>query len=109
MLGGRVLSPPIPRAFEARGLWSATAYAAMQVGRTVFWLASVPAERTLVRWNAIRILVWLSVSAVFWLAGGFAQGHSRLILWSVALAIEYVSPALRFWIPHYGASTVEES
>jgi low temperature requirement protein LtrA len=26
----------------------------------------------------------------------------------VALAIEYVSPAVRFWIPYYGGSTVEE-
>ena len=108
MLGGLVLSTSIPTAFETRGLWFATAYAAMQVGRTMFWLASVPPGRTLVRWNAIRILVWLSVSAVFWLAGGFAQGHSRLMLWSVALAIEYVSPVVRFWIPRYGASAVAD-
>jgi len=108
MLGGLVLSTSIPTAFEGRGLWFATAYAATQVGRTTFWLASIPHERTLVRWNAIRILVWLSASAVCWILGGFAQGHSRLMLWTVALAIEYVSPAVRFWIPRYGASTVEE-
>ena len=108
MLGGLVLSMSIPTAFEARGLWFATAYAAMQVGRTVFWLASIPPQRTLVRWNAIRILVWLSVSALFWILGGFAQAQSRLVLWTVALAIEYVSPAVRFWIPRYGGSTVEE-
>ena len=108
MLGGLVLSMSIPTAFEARGLWFATAYAAMQVGRTVFWLASIPPQRTLVRWNAIRILVWLSVSAVFWIIGGFAQAQSRLALWTVALTIEYVSPAVRFWIPRYGGSTVEE-
>ena len=108
MLGGLVLSMSIPTAFEARGLWFATAYAAMQVGRTVFWLASIPPQRTLVRWNAIRILVWLSVSAVFWILGGLAQAQSRLVLWTAALAIEYVSPAVRFWIPRYGGSTVEE-
>jgi low temperature requirement protein LtrA len=108
MLGGLVLSTSIPTAFEARGLWFATAYAAMQVGRTMFWLASVPPGRTLVRWNAIRILAWLSVSAVFWILGGFAQGQSRLVLWTVALAIEYVAPAARFWIPRYGPSTIEE-
>jgi low temperature requirement protein LtrA len=108
MLGGLVLSTSIPTAFEGRGLWFASAYAAMQVGRTVFWLASVPPHRTLVRWNAIRILVWLSASAVFWILGGFAQGQSRLVLWTVALAIEYVSPAVRFWIPRYGPSTIEE-
>src|SRR6202012_696099 len=36
MLGGLVLSTSIPKAFESRGLWFAIAYAAMQVGRTVF-------------------------------------------------------------------------
>ena len=108
MLGGLVLSTSIPTAFETRGLWFATAYAAMQVGRTLFWLASIPPHRTPVRWNAIRILVWLSASAVFWILGGFAQGYSRLMLWTAALAIEYVSPAVRFWIPRYGASSVEE-
>jgi low temperature requirement protein LtrA len=30
------------------------------------------------------------------------------MLWAAALAIEYVSPAVRFWIPRFGASAVEE-
>src|SRR4051795_10439337 len=108
MLGGLVLSTSIPRAFESRGLWFAIAYAAMQVGRTAFLLASVPPTRPSVQRNAIRILVWLSMSAIFWIAGGIAEGHSRLALWAVALAIEYISPAVRFWIPGYGASSIED-
>jgi low temperature requirement protein LtrA len=108
MLGGLVLSTSIPKAFESRGLWFAIAYAAMQVGRTVFLLLSTPPGRTLARMNALRILVWLSVSAVFWIAGGFAEGHWRLVLWAVALGIEYISPAVRFWIPKYGASSVAD-
>src|SRR5664279_5643817 len=74
MLGGLVLSTSIPRAFENRGLWFALAYASMQVGRTVFLLFSYPSTRRLGRMNAIRILVWLSSSAVFWIAGGIAEG-----------------------------------
>jgi low temperature requirement protein LtrA len=108
MLGGLVLSTSIPKAFESRGLWFAAAYAAMQVGRTLFWVVSTPPTRPLARMNAIRILVWLSVSAVFWIAGGVAEGQPRLIFWAVALAIEYISPAVRFWIPGYGASSVAE-
>jgi low temperature requirement protein LtrA len=108
MLGGLVLSTSIPSAFEARGLWFAGAYAAMQVGRTLFWLASIPRGRIPGLLNAVRILVWLSLSAVFWVAGGFAGGHARLILWAVALLIEYISPAVRFWIPKYGPSTVAD-
>jgi low temperature requirement protein LtrA len=106
-LGGLVLSMSIPTAFDGRGLWFAIAYAAMQVGRTAFWLATIPRDRKLARDNAIRILVWLGVSAVFWILGGLAEGPSRLWLWVVALGIEYVSPAARFWTPGLGASSVE--
>jgi low temperature requirement protein LtrA len=108
MLGGLVLSTSIPKAFESRGLWFATAYAAMQVGKTIFLWVSTPPNRTLARMNALRITAWLSLSAMFWIAGGIAEGHARLILWAVALAIEYVSPAVRFWIPKYGASSVAD-
>jgi low temperature requirement protein LtrA len=108
MLGGLVLSTSIPKAFESRGLWFALAYAAMQVGKTVFLWVSTPPARTLARMNAVRITAWLAVSAIFWIAGGFAEGHQRLALWAVALCIEYISPAVRFWIPKYGASQVAD-
>src|SRR5215470_15905118 len=107
MLGGLVLSTSIPTAFGARGLWFAIAYAAMQIGRTLFWLLATPPERTLVRHNAIRILAWLCASAVFWLLGGFAEGEMRLWFWVAALGIEYVAPAARFWTPGLGFSSVE--
>ncbi|WP_439409491.1 low temperature requirement protein A [Bradyrhizobium sp. DASA03076] len=107
MLGGLVLSTTIPTAFDGRGLWFAIAYAAMQVGRTAFWLFATPRHRTAVRHNAIRILVWLCGSAVFWILGGLAHGEERLWFWIVALGIEYVSPAVRFWVPKLGFSSVE--
>ena len=108
MLGGLVLSTSIPQAFESRGLWFATAYAAMQVGKTVFLWVVTPSSRHLARMNAVRITAWLSLSAIFWIAGGFGEGYQRLLLWTVALSIEYISPAARFWIPKYGASQVAD-
>ena len=107
MLGGLVLSTSIPTAFEGRGLWFAIAYATMQVGRTAFWLFATPRHRAAVRHNAIRILIWLCGSAVFWILGGLAHGEERLWFWIVALTIEYVSPAVRFWVPKLGFSSVE--
>ena len=108
MLGGLVLSTSIPQAFESRGLWFAVAYAAMQVGKTVFLWVSTPPSRPLARMNAVRITAWLSLSAIFWIAGGLAEGQSRLLLWAVALGIEYSSAAARFWIPKYGATEVAD-
>ncbi|MCK1641061.1 low temperature requirement protein A [Bradyrhizobium sp. 157] len=108
MLGGLVLSTSIPKAFDERGLWFAIAYAGMQVGKTIFLWLSTPPSRPRTRMNAIRIAAWLSVSAIFWIAGGLVEGQSRLALWAVALVIEYISPAVRFWIPRYGASSVAD-
>ncbi len=108
MLGGLVLSTSIPTAFDGRGLWFAIAYAAMQVGKTVFLWVSTPPQRMSARMNAIRITAWLSMSAVFWIAGGLAEGQWRLVLWAIALVIEYMSPAVRFWIPRYGPSSVAD-
>jgi low temperature requirement protein LtrA len=107
MLGGLVLSITIPKAFEERGLWFAGAYAAMQVGRTAFWMLATPSHRTLEHHNAIRILAWLCLSAVFWILGGLAEGEMRLYLWIVALGIEYIAPAVRFWTPGLRLSSVE--
>ena len=108
MLGGLVLSTSIPAAFEARGLWFAIAYAAMQVGKTIFLWVSTPPSPPRTRMNAVRIAAWLSMSAIFWIAGGVMEGQSRLVLWAIALVIEYISPAVRFWIPRYGASSVAD-
>ena len=107
MLGGLVLSISIPTAFEGRGLWFAIAYATMQVGRTSFWLVATPQHRAAVRHNAIRILAWLSGSAVFWILGGLAEAETRLWLWIIALSIEYVAPSVRFWTPGLGFSSLE--
>ena len=107
MLGGLVLSTSIPSAFDGRGVWFAVTYALMQIGRTLFWLLATPSHRTAVRHNAIRILSWLSGSAVLWILGGLSEGNARLWLWVAALTIEYVAPAVRFWTPKLGFSSME--
>jgi low temperature requirement protein LtrA len=108
MTAGLLLSTSIPKAFEGRGLAFALAYSAMQVGRSLFFLWSVPSSETGHRRNFIRILTWLSTGAVFWIAGGLAAGEVRIGLWLVALLIEYVGPAMRFRIPVLGASATRD-
>jgi low temperature requirement protein LtrA len=89
-----------------RRLAFASAYVFMQVGRTLFFLWAVRGERVSMVRNFQRILVWLSLSAVFWIAGALADGDTRLGLWITALAIEFVSPALFFRVPGLGRSTL---
>ena len=103
MAAGLVLSAAIPDAFDKRGLVFAAAYVFIQVGRTLFFLVSTwrePAHRL----NFIRITSWLMLSAVFWIVGGFQQGEARLLVWAVAMTIEYASPAAGFWTPGLGKS-----
>ncbi len=104
MTAGLLLSTSIPKAFEGRGLAFALAYSAMQVGRSLFFLWSVPPSETAHHRNFIRILSWLGAGAVFWIAGGIAGGNLRIGLWLIALLIEYAGPAMRFRIPVLGAS-----
>ena len=109
MLGGLVLSTSIPAAFEGAGIvvrHRLCGDAGRQDDLSV--VVSTPPSRPRTRMNAIRIAAWLSMSAIFWIAGGVTEGQSRLVLWAIALVIEYISPAVRFWIPRYGASSVAD-
>jgi low temperature requirement protein LtrA len=108
MLAGLIASASIPEAFAGRGWNFAAAYVFMQVGRTLFFLWAVRGESVHLTRNFQRILVWLVLSGVFWLAGGFADGEKRLAFWALALAVELVSPVLYFWVPGLGRSRTSE-
>ncbi|HWU52115.1 MAG TPA: low temperature requirement protein A, partial [Tahibacter sp.] len=106
MLAGLILSASIPEAFGHGAVGFACAYVFMQVGRTVYFLWAVAGNPNMVE-NFQRILVWLLLSALFWLAGAFAEPW-RLPLWIVALAIEFVSPSLGFFVPGLGRSRTSD-
>ena len=108
MAAGMLMAVSIPDAFGATGLGFALAHVAMQLGRTGFtWWALGPSKPN-ERRNFLRILLWLAAAAPFWLLGAAAEGDARLALWLVALAIEYLSPALSFRLPGLGRSTLED-
>lgn len=105
MGAGLVLSMSVPQAFGARGLAFALAYAGMQVGRTLFMLWAIGGGNQALRANFLRVLAWLLLSAVFWIAGGLSEGDARLGFWALALGIDYAAPAAYFWTPFLGRST----
>ncbi|MGW9795090.1 low temperature requirement protein A [Serratia sp. 121840015-1] len=103
MLQGLFAAAALPQAFGERGLIFALFYVAIQVGRSVTVLRLLAPGHPLKR-NFHRILGWLCISAVFWIAGGLAEGNTRLALWAVAVLCEYVSPMFGFRLPVLGRS-----
>jgi low temperature requirement protein LtrA len=99
MLASLVMAVAIPEAFGSRALLFVGAYVTIQVGRHTFLAFAASGPGTLERARAERILTWFVVSAVFWLAGGVADGDGRTALWLIALAIDYTAPLVLYWLP----------
>jgi low temperature requirement protein LtrA len=58
--------------------------------------------------NFQRIISWLGLAGMLWIAGGLAEGDARLVLWSIALLLEYVAPSIGFWVPGMGRSRTSD-
>jgi low temperature requirement protein LtrA len=108
MFAGLGLSTSIPKAFGTRGLVFASAYMAMQFGRTVFMQWAIAKDDVVLRRNFARVAVWVAVPALLWIGGALRGGRSQLALWAGAVALEYTGPAARFWTPGLGASNVSD-
>jgi low temperature requirement protein LtrA len=108
MLLGLFVSMAIPEAFGARGLAFALALVAMHLARTGFALWALAGRGPVRHRNFQRIIAWLCLSGVFWIAGGLAEGEARLAIWLVALGLEYLGPALAFWTPGMGWSATTD-
>jgi Predicted membrane protein len=103
MLLGLFAAAALPDAFGERGMVFALAFAAIQVGRSLVILRLLGPAHPL-RKNFQRIFGWLCISALFWIAGGFAHDEDRLILWAIAVLCEYLSPMFGFRLPGLGRS-----
>jgi low temperature requirement protein LtrA len=107
MLASLVMAAALPEAFDDRGLAFALGYAAIQVGRTLFVLIATRPEPTL-HANFRRIAVWNSAAGALWVAGGVAHGSARVVLWLLAVAVDYAGPMALYVVPGLGRAHVEE-
>ncbi|MBP0620987.1 low temperature requirement protein A [Cupriavidus consociatus] len=107
MLLALLMACSIPDAFGDRGLLFAACYAAMQVGRTAFIVAELGRRHPLAP-NYRRMLGWLCIAAMFWVASGLLEHEARIACWGVAVACEYLSPMIGFALPGMGRSSTSD-
>jgi low temperature requirement protein LtrA len=98
MLASLLMAIAIPEAFGDRALLFAAAYTALQVVRNGFiaW-ASPPGSR--LRLTFVGILSWSVAVGVLMIGGAVAPEPWMVALWLVALALDYLGPAARYWVP----------
>jgi low temperature requirement protein LtrA len=106
MLVGLLMSAGLPDAFGRGGLAVGGAYAAIQIGRTLFAVIAFRCEA--LERNFQRLLIWVTASSALAVAGGLQQGHLRNLLWALAIGIDLFGAAVGFCVPGLGRSAVRE-
>jgi low temperature requirement protein LtrA len=108
MLAGLLMSAAIPNAFGHEGLLFAIAYSFIQVMRTLFMVLAARGRDAVIHRGFLRILTWLAVSAVWWIAGGLVGGAERVVIWVVALFLEIIGPTVGYFVPGLGRSATSD-
>ena len=99
MLVSLLMAVAIPQAFEAHALLFAGSYVAIQIGRHSFLTFAAADRGTIERERAGHILTWFVVVGVLWVTGALLDGPERIVLWLVALALDYCAPLVTYWVP----------
>ncbi|MFC7548110.1 low temperature requirement protein A [Plantactinospora sp. GCM10030261] len=99
--GSLLLAATIPRAFDRLGLGFAAVYVAIHLGRGTYLLVALRGRHLQLRHR--RIVLWFSLSAAAWLIGGVVAHHPwQLVLWTLALGIDYTGGKLGYPVPGMG-------
>jgi len=102
MLATLVMSTTMPHTFVNHRLGAVfgSTYVAVEVGRHL-WLVLLGGDRH-AQMVSVRVLFWATLSAPLWIAGAFSPTVPRVVLWTVAVAIDYAGGMLDFPTPRLG-------
>jgi low temperature requirement protein LtrA len=101
-----LMSSAIPEAFGDKALLFAGSMVAIQLGRSGFTLLAFIRHERPRAVNFSRITLWHVFAGVVWIAGALAPAEARPWVWLVALAIDFLGPAVRYWVPLLGGSDI---
>ena len=109
MLGSLLMAAAIPLALASSGLTFAVSYVAIQLGRSLYVSRVMAMENALGSRNLLRVSAWFLATAPLWLGGALQDDAlTRILLWTLALAIEYSGPFAQFYTPGLSRSRVED-
>ena len=103
MFAGMVGAISIPDAFGARAWLLVAGYVGIQVVRNLFVVLVTDRDDPLYR-PVQRILGWSCAVMPLWIAGALVDGSARVVLWSIALALDYAGPLAGHALPGLGRS-----
>ncbi|GIJ10527.1 low temperature requirement protein A [Micromonospora andamanensis] len=104
MFGGMLMAAAAPTAYAGHALVFAGAYVAIHLGRAALLLPALHGHPLQLR--TLRVAIWFAVSGVLWLTGAFV-GPAQVVLWTVAVVLDYSMARLRWPTPALGRSSWE--
>ncbi|MDM9627883.1 low temperature requirement protein A [Rhizobium sp. S152] len=107
MFAGILLAIALPEAFGEHAMAFAAIYAAMQIGRSLFTAYAFLGTDRGSALAFMRISIWMVATGILWLLGALADFEGRIVLWGLAIAVEYAVPLIRYWMPGLGAAPKE--
>ena len=102
MLLGIAMSSAIPSAFDDLAVVFVIGYLATHYLSTAFIIVAARRQRPELAQKMVRSGVWLVVSTPLWIAGAVSSSDARTWWWLAAIAIDYLGPLVKFWIPVLG-------
>lgn len=102
MLAALGMSIAIPGAFGDSAWLFVSCYLFMGVLRPVFVMVAHRGQQLAANYR--MLLIWTLGAGVFWIAGCFVDPAWRLLLWLVAVAVDYAAPLAQYRVPGIGSA-----
>ncbi|PWR17220.1 low temperature requirement protein A [Micromonospora sicca] len=101
MFGTMLMAIAVPYAFADYGWLLVAAYFGIHLVRDAVLIPGTRVNRP-IQARSIRVFFWFGVTAAPWVAGAFVHGTARLLLWSVAVAVDLGSARIGWPTPRLG-------
>ncbi|MEV4627393.1 low temperature requirement protein A [Micromonospora sp. NPDC049523] len=101
MFGTLVMAVAAPRAFELYPAAFVAAYYGIHVAREAVLIPGSRSNRE-IQARSVRVSFWFLISAPLWVGGVFIGNTARLVLWAIAVVVDFGSARMGWPTPRFG-------